>query len=295
MSRYHEGKSLDAVIRRLEGRAGRVREADGRSPDEMRDPDPRRRVDYVCTIGGQLCAIEHTSIEPFPGQVEMDIQSQALLELVERRFDNRSDAEFWQLLLPVDAVRGLSKRAAHQASDALVAWVDKNFATVPIGRYGSRYANPTLSETADGMPFRVSLHRWAFPDFAGGRSQLSGRFSVVRVVSGDMEAARIERLKKACADKFPKLDPWRDCGAKTVLVLEENDISLTNHMLVTEAMVLAEEGAENRPDEIYLVSTSLPDIWWVTCLRRDGLTYYEDDDERLQEIDPKTLVQLTSR
>jgi hypothetical protein len=47
-------------------------------------------------------------------------------------------------------------------------------------------------------------------------------------------------------------------------------------------------------DEIFLVSTCIPDKWWVTCLRRAGKTYY-DDGERFHEIDPSTLVGLTKR
>jgi hypothetical protein len=47
-------------------------------------------------------------------------------------------------------------------------------------------------------------------------------------------------------------------------------------------------------DEIFLVSTSIIDRWWITCLRRAGKTYY-DDDERFHEIDPTTLIGLTKR
>lgn len=47
-------------------------------------------------------------------------------------------------------------------------------------------------------------------------------------------------------------------------------------------------------DEIFLVSTSIDDKWWITCLRRAGKTYY-DDDERFHEIDPTALIGLTKR
>jgi hypothetical protein len=102
-------------------------------------------------------------------------------------------------------------------------------------------------------------------------------------------------LQKACEDKFPKLATWkRDEGARTVLVLEENDLSLTNHQRVADALAPAEAAMPDAADEIFLVSTHIAQTWWVTCLRRTGKTYY-DDGERFHEVDPATLDPLTSR
>ncbi len=63
-----EGKALDAVLRFIETRDYALRGNDGWSPDDRKnsDPDPLRRVDYVCTVGRLLYAFEHTRIEPFP-------------------------------------------------------------------------------------------------------------------------------------------------------------------------------------------------------------------------------------
>jgi len=49
---YNEGKAIDAVLRYIATRDQTVRQSDGRSPDDLNDPDPLRRVDYVCTVGG---------------------------------------------------------------------------------------------------------------------------------------------------------------------------------------------------------------------------------------------------
>lgn len=112
---------------------------------------------------------------------------------------------------------------------------------------------------------------------------------------GDLEEARTLRLQKACDDKFPKLATWkRDDGATTVLVLEENDLSLTNHQRVADALVATEARMPDAADEIFLVSTHIADAWWVTCLRRAGKTYY-DDGERFHEVNPDVLTPLTSR
>jgi hypothetical protein len=51
----------------------------------------------------------------------------------------------------------------------------------------------------------------------------------VHLVTGNVEEAREHRLRAACAKKFPKLEVWRrSSGARTVLILEENDLQLTN-------------------------------------------------------------------
>ena len=105
----------------------------------------------------------------------------------------------------------------------------------------------------------------------------------------------MERLRKACGGKYPKLARWKqDAGARTVLILEENDLSLTNHQRVTDALFPAEATMPDAADEVFLVSTHIADRWWVTCLRRAGKTYY-DDGERFHEVAPGELTQLTSR
>jgi hypothetical protein len=88
-----------------------------------------------------------------------------------------------------------------------------------------------------------------------------------------LSPARTERFQKACEDTFPKLATWKRDGAKTVLVLEENDLSLTNHQVVADALVPAEAVMPDAADEIFLVSTAIASKWWVTCLRRAGETY----------------------
>lgn len=110
----------------------------------------------------------------------------------------------------------------------------------------------------------------------------------------DLEKARTARLQKACEDKFPKLAAWKRDGARTVLVLEENDLSLTNHQRVADVLGPAEAAMPDAADEVFLVSTHIARTWWVTCLRRAGKSYY-DDGERFHEVDPAILGRLTSR
>lgn len=68
MNPFHEGKASDAVIRHIEGRDGGTRQ-DLRSPEQEGDPAP---VELTCFIGGRCFAFEHTGIDPFEGQIDIE-------------------------------------------------------------------------------------------------------------------------------------------------------------------------------------------------------------------------------
>jgi predicted RNA polymerase sigma factor len=89
----------------------------------------------------------------------------------------------------------------------------------------------------------------------------------------------------------------RDYGARTILVLEENDIQLTNAQVVADAVLHLERAITEKPTEIYLVSTAVENRWWSWSLRIEGRDYYNLSQayECLCEIDPSTLIDLTGR
>ncbi len=289
--RYNEGKAIDAVLRYIEAREALSQLGDGHSPDDLKDADPERRVDYVCTVGNQLYAFEHTGIEPFENQIEMEVHNEKLFRPVMERFDRRAPAgEYWELHIPVEASVGLSGPKIKNVQTGLINWIAANSTMLPVTRFGNRYPYSAQKETTSGVPFRFALYRWSVP-----HCELSGRCWRREFISGDLEKARQARLERTCDDKFTKLAKWkRDEGARSILVMEENDLSSTNHQLVAEGMARAEAGRPDKPDEIFLVSSIRPSPWWVTCLRREGKNYY-DDGERYHELDPTVLTQLTRR
>ena len=107
-SRYNEGKSIDAVLRSIEARHQAVRLNDGRSPDDLNDPDPLRRVDYVCAVGKTLHAFEHTGIEPFADHTGLEVHNRKLFAPIVTRFSNRLDRELWEFHVSVEASAGLT-------------------------------------------------------------------------------------------------------------------------------------------------------------------------------------------
>jgi hypothetical protein len=79
-------------------------------------------------------------------------------------------------------------------------------------------------------------------------------------------------------------------SARTVLVLQDNDMQLSNPTAIYRAYATVESEFAGRPDEIHLVSTFLDNPWWLHLLRLDDVGYFELPDHT--ELDPQTLRDL---
>jgi hypothetical protein len=222
----------------------------------------------------------------------LGVHNEKLFGPIVERFDHRSDREVWDLFVPVDAAAGLTVNDVGQVQDALIKWIEPKAGRIPVAPLYDRRANPPLGESTAGVPFRFSLHR-ASPE-GPYYSSLHGRFRRMAVAPADLEQQRAARLKTASEGKSPKLAKWKqDSGARTILVLEEDDLWLTNHFRVADALGQAEATTPDAPDEVFLVTTYSQQTWWVVCLRGPGLVAGEPMPER--EFDPNELRKLTSR
>jgi hypothetical protein len=111
----------------------------------------------------------------------------------------------------------------------------------------------------------------------------------------NIEERRHKRIREACARKFPKLAAWKaNAAARTILILEDNDIQLTNPQIVFETLAAVEREFADKPNEIYLVSTIVEDPWWVHALRIDDTSYYQlsEGEQCMTEISPAHLQDL---
>jgi hypothetical protein len=138
---------------------------------------------------------------------------------------------------------------------------------------------------------RFSLHRTISP---ASDSPLRGRFFLGPIAPANLEEQRVARLRTACVRKYPKRAKWkRDSGARTVLVLEEDDLWLTNHFRVADALDRAEETTPDAPEEVFMASTGADRTRWVVCFRGPGLV--AGDPMPHSDFDPMKLTRLTSR
>jgi hypothetical protein len=144
-----------------------------------------------------------------------------------------------------------------------------------------------------GVPFSLHLMRrvgWSLS------AKQDGILTVSRFAPPKVEEMRSERLRRALDTKLPKLFRCKQEGATSVLVLEDDDIALTNEVLIGDALQELLLGRADIPDQIYLVETCIDAFWTVWPLMRDGIFWPDDNtEERFFDFGPDTLIDLTGR
>lgn len=280
--RSNEGKACDAVLRDIEARAGATRR-DLIFPEKTHSVGP---VELVCTVGTQRFAFEHTRIEPFAGHIQLEAEAKRHFEPITTRVAAQLPAESrFELEIPVGAMLGLNDRAARPIQDALVHWILATAPGLPAAFPGRRIM-PIQKVTPTGVPFAVTLDRWPREDFPFP-------FVIRHRVEGDVESGRFQRLENAYQKKIKKLQPWKADGAKAILILEEDDIFLTNHFNVADALAKVEASRAGRPDEVYLLSV-FSSMWLIARLRIGDQTLYDlPIDDRFWEVQPSRLIDVT--
>ena len=285
--KFNEGKACDAVIKRIEAREGSAR-SNVQFPEQVNHAAP---VELVCDIGEWTYAFEHTGIEPFHGHVQLQVEAEAQLRPIKDALASALPmTENFELQIPLKAMEGLKGKNLKKAQQSIIEWVKKSASTLPIAGIG-RYVMPISKVSLPDLPFEVSLHR----STTGGYR--NGIFKVGHLVNGaTLEDERLERIRDAYSRKWPKLAAWRRAaGARLILIFEENDIQLTNPQLVADAIALIEKDVTEKPDEIYLVTTSINDPWWIWAMRIDSEDYYTlcASQKSMTEVSPSSLLDLT--
>ena len=283
---FNEGKACDAVLRVLEARENETRR-DLRSPERQGHAAP---IELTCWIGDRLFALEHTGIEPFARYVKSEVEAEKHFQPIEHMVSSKLPAsDVFELHVPVKALQGLKGNEVRQIQVAISKWILARAPLLPAAPYG-RYITPIQKARLLGVPFDVLLHRYipAVPTPI--------RFQIRHLVSDKLENDRENRVREAYRKKIPKLDVWRrNDGARTVLVLEDNDLQLTNAELVFQALRKIEPEFPHKPDEVYLVSAMIDSLWFVHALRVGDLEYYglSEAHQCMTEFDPSTLSDLT--
>lgn len=218
-------------------------------------------------VGPTKYAIEHTEIESFPRQNYFDAQTEEFIGPIKVALDGDvlPKPGFYVLVLPVNPQDGFKKGQLAQAQEALVAWI-KSAAQELWERNPRRLSrderpfgsDDSIQTTLPGYSYPVKLERrltWA----ESGRHD--GFLSYIRIAPGNVQEQRIIRLGTGLDKKCKKLRESKEAGATAVLVLENRDIALANHVAIGDALCeLAERAA--CADAIFLVETSF-DTWLV--------------------------------
>ena len=279
----NEGKACDAVLRYIETRDDAKR-VDLIFPEKAHHVGP---VELVCSIGPQRYALEHTRIEPIAGFIQLNAEAERHFKPLENMLVGKLPVDDrFELQIPFGVMLGKSDRAVRPIQEALTNWIVATAPTLPIARLG-RVVLPVTKFIVPGVPFEVHLHRWK-------REGFPFPFHVTHLVGSDIESARRERIRTAYIKKLDKLLKWKKMGARAVLILEEDDIQLTNHLVVGDALFDIESSISEQPDEIYLLSTASA-VWFGVPIRVDRTTLYDLElDKRYWETAPDKLADVTN-
>jgi hypothetical protein len=78
-----------------------------------------------------------------------------------------------------------------------------------------------------------------------------------------------------------------------VLVLENRNMALSNHVAILEAAEKALVGRSDAPDEIWFVDTTIETEWTAMCLMRDRVSFPDDEAPmRYYDYDPPSLDRI---
>ncbi len=274
----NEGKTCDAVINVLEQRTGQTR-ADIRLPEKDGWGPP---VELRLKLGTQEYAIEHTQIEAFERQIATGVSLEEFIEPVNRELAGvLPGPALYEIIFPVDPSLGLKKSGLKQIQKNLIEWVHEN-ARLLHGKIHERVRGKTTGELArrdliehikkklPSFPYEIALNCSINRPFS---EQEPGILGAKRWAPDDkdLESYRAKRLLQALSRKSPKLQRCKQEGARTVLVLESEDIAFTSYNLVGLALDdLREEFTKELqfPDEIYFVET-YTDSWIVWPMKYD--------------------------
>lgn len=268
---FHQGETCEGIIRHLEMREG-VKRRDVQVRDIGNNTPPDARVEMTFRLGDQLYAIEHTGIEPFDGFMAHQNRARDLFKPLEAGVTAALMSTLLmpgvviEMHMPIDAFTGRKIREVRALQAALIEHVKVTAPTLPVRRYAD-YRGTLVTTQPAGVPFQISLIR-----FDGLHNQ-PGRFQLKHLTGSGQP--RAPRLQRTCDDKFPKLAKWKHSdNARTILVLEDNDVQLTNQSIFADTFLPIALARTDAPDETYMVSTCTSP-WYAWPILVNGSSYFD--------------------
>jgi hypothetical protein len=207
----------------------------------------KKAVDLLVRGIDGAVAVEHTTIESWPRQIEARARLMELFDQGGVLIGDVADAGHYIAVLDPVGLLEIPYRERPTVAPEMEAWIRSALPSVPwphqIGV--DHWVEDTLATTG----LRVGLHR--FTD----SMRLVGPWArLVQVrwwIPAKLLNHRARRLAETVEGRFPKLLAAGPVGTRSVLVLEEVDIYSSAPFYVSEALQLA-VGDRPVPDAIYL-------------------------------------------
>ena len=281
----NERKACDAVARCLEDLL-QVSRSNAHSPEDDKVGPP---VEYVFDLGNKRYAMEHTVVEAFNGQIQTDVEFGLFVNPITDALDCHLPVPgAYRLFFPIQPSKGIKAKHLANVQAKIIEWVTRT----AVGLHSERpkqqrnsepsYHSGFRKETIEGIELQLSRQMdWQMPD------EVQGRLFPIRFTPEDYENLRRERLKRTMSKKLPKLQSCKCDGAQTILVLENRDLAISSHVAILEAAEHALEVCADRPDEVWLVETTMKKEWTVWCSIREGRSLPDEYTSRpVQKVCP---------
>ena len=202
-------------------------------------------VEELWTSSSRRYAVEHTRLESFDGQIENEARLRRMIMPVRETLADRLPGTY---VLTVLVSETKDARASY-------AQLQEEIVRLTLERAPQMQDGQAVVLQSDRLPFGVQLRR---------RNGRGSKVFVHCVIPGEGEELRVARVRRAFDDKCPKLAAWSVDGRVSVLVLEANDIQLSNVFLVWEAVKAVIAERTDVPDVIVFVETDgSPMYGWV--------------------------------
>lgn len=228
-----------------------------------RDDRTNPAVELVAADAVGTLAIEHTLIEPYPGQIQDNHQIRPYAETLPTMLAGRLPAgSRFDLNLDVRVVNGI--RPTEDTLDAIVEWAVAAAALLEDGRPGIGGSHMAKGGPSD-LPFAITVARWprdvddALPEVSIGWWR-----------PPDLEERRRERLVVALRKKLPKIAAAEAEGHQGVLVVESDDIQLSNSTDIRVALLAAAAEVEDPLPSWIVCWEQVVESAFVSTLRSDG-------------------------
>lgn len=189
-----------------------------------RDNRNNKDIDFVLYCEGQpRIAVEHTSIESFEGQRTFGQIHLQFTEKIVQLLDVPGNT-YYKLCCPTEMYEDLEKKDRDALAQTIAEWASHNMKLLkPHGRMNS-----------------LQLMNGKYTIWLGQGSNyppLNGKVLPALMAPKEMDESRKQRIDRALSDKLPKLQPYKQKGMLTFLILEDWDISLSNADLIKNLLL----------------------------------------------------------
>jgi len=219
-------------------------------PEEIGVQKGERPCDAIWRGAHGTYAVEHTTIDSFPGQRHDDDRFRRLMGMLEKEWSGHPD-DWLEIVIDVAAIPNGANWS--ELSNKIKGWLVQNVPSLPC--------NCQSLVRIPGVPFEIAIYRERLPGH--------GRIVVARHTPTDLLEQRVAVIRKALDNKIGVLCQYKEKGHLTILLIESSNIVLVSRINIFEALHEAYRTMNDSTafDQIYIALTGTSP-WCIVPFKR---------------------------